>query len=97
EAAHAASRIRARPTHQATQSGRNSMTALRATVPFRRPTRIRPIGLVLAAVLVVGSSYAASWVATSSGGPAHATRTGRDDSFAIGAADEASGPADLAA
>jgi tetratricopeptide (TPR) repeat protein len=74
------------------------MTTLRATVPFRRPMRIRPVGLVLAALLVVGGSYGASWLATSSrGGSAPDARTGRDDSFAVGAADEASGPADLAA
>lgn len=72
------------------------MTAIRATLPFRRPTRIRPIGLILAALLVIGGSYAASWVTTSSRGPAQDARTGRDDSFALGVADEASGPADLA-
>jgi len=74
------------------------MSSLRAAAPFRRSTSIRPVGLALAVLLVIGGSYGASWLATSaSRAPAPDTHPGRDDSFALGAANEASGPADLAA
>jgi tetratricopeptide (TPR) repeat protein len=74
------------------------MTTLRATARLSRPNRIRPIGLVVAALLVVGGSYGASFLAGSRSGAAPEARTGGDHSIALGAAlDEAPGPADVAA
>jgi tetratricopeptide (TPR) repeat protein len=74
------------------------MTSIRMIVPFHRAARIRPIGLLLAALIVVGGSYGAAWLAGSRTDPGPTTGAGRDDSFALGAVlDEASGPDDLAA
>jgi tetratricopeptide (TPR) repeat protein len=68
---------------------------------IRRPhsLRIRPIGLVLASIVVVGGTYGASWLAGSrTGSSTQAGRSVHDDAFAPGSAlvGEAARPADLA-
>jgi tetratricopeptide (TPR) repeat protein len=74
------------------------MTTLRATTRLSRPNRIRPIGFVLAALLVVGATYGVSTLAGSRRSAGPEARTGRGDSLALGAAlDGAPGPADVAA
>ena len=74
------------------------MTTLRATARLSRPNRIRPIGLVLAALLVVGGTYGVATLAGSRRGAGPEARTGGGDPLALGAALEgAPGPADVAA
>ena len=67
--------------------------------PTRRSARVRPVGIVLAALLVATATYGAAWLA---GGRAAAALPdpgrNRDETFAPGIAlDEDTGPADLAA
>lgn len=71
-----------------------------ASIRPPHPVRIRPMGLVLAALLVVGGTYLATWLMGS--GADSSTQQGkafRDDSVAPGATlvDEATRPTDLAA
>jgi tetratricopeptide (TPR) repeat protein len=68
-------------------------TALRSNRP-----RVRPIGIVLAAALVVAASYGAMWISGRSSGHAASSPANRDEAFTpLAIAEGASGPADLAA
>jgi tetratricopeptide (TPR) repeat protein len=68
-------------------------TALRSNRP-----RVRPIGILLAAALVVAASYGATWITGRAGGHAASSTANRDEAFTPPVfAEGASGPADLAA
>ena len=76
------------------------MTVNSTSLRPRRSLRIRPIGVVLAALLVAGGTYGAAWLSSWRGGSS--TQPGRaahNDTFSSGAAlsDEAARPPDLAA